>query len=174
MKSARVLAIICLLLLSFLPPVSAEQRSRRAPAKRRPAATRSTRRSSGAAVARERVAEQIKLLTRFLYLFGRISNEIEASEEGARRAGEPQSLPLSNRNRLALIENLRNVRAGLEQLETDFRTTPELEPYYTRVAGVAARAAEAESQAAANQLDGAGRSLIMVVNQLADALREIV
>ena len=171
MKSARVLAIICLLLVSFLPPVSAGQRSRRAPAKRRPAATRSARRSSsGVAVARERVAEQIKLLTRFLYLFGRISNEIEASEEGARRAGEP----MSNRNRRALIENLRNVRAGLEQLETDFRTTPELEPYYTRVAGVAARAAEAESQAAANQLDGAGRSLILVVNQLADALREIV
>jgi hypothetical protein len=38
-------------------------------------------------------------------------------------------------------------------LEIDFRNTPELQPYYIKLAGVAAGAATAEEQAAANQFD---------------------
>jgi len=58
----------------------------------------------------------------------------------------------------------------LAKLEIDFRATPELQPYYIKLAGVAAGAASAEEKAAANQFDEAGRLLLNVINRLADVL----
>ncbi|MDX6613433.1 MAG: hypothetical protein QOD75_2619, partial [Blastocatellia bacterium] len=66
-----------------------------------------------------------------------------------------------------------NVREGLDNLELHFRTTPGLESYYARLAGVAAGAAKAEDLAARNQFDQAGRTLLEVINQLTDVLLEM-
>jgi hypothetical protein len=66
------------------------------------------------------------------------------------------------------------VREGLDKLELDFRSNPELNRYYIKLAGVASGAAKAEDLAAANQFDQAGRSLLEVVNRLADVLLEMM
>ena len=153
---------------------------------RRRTTSRSTRRSGGRSTAaragnstaaltaaRARVAGQIKLLTRFLYLFGRVSSGVEATEAQARRGGRElpaQAAATLERDRNALRDNLRNVRDGLDQLELYFRTTPGLERYSTSVQGISGGAARAEDQAAANQLDAAGRTLLDVVSRLADVL----
>ena len=175
MKTACALAIVCLLLL---PSDMFAQTRRRTTPRRRAPATRSqptppTAQPAEVAAARERVGEQIKILTRFLYVYSRIANGIELAEQEA-RGGQvrPEMAATIERNKTALRENLRNIRAGLEQLENQFRT-PELERRAAWVSGVARRAAEAEARAAANQFDQAGRVLLEVVNQLTDALREM-
>lgn len=121
-----------------------------------------------------RVADQIKVLTRFLYLLGGVAKGIEAADVAA-RAGEatPAQVQQTERSKETVKNSLRNVREGLDQLEIDFRTRPELQRFYTRLAGVAAGAANAEDQAAANQFDQAGRSLLNVVNRLTDVLLEM-
>ena len=168
MKHASALAMLCLLLL---PSVAVAQR-RRAPVQgRTPAARRST---PALADGRQRVAEQIKILTRFLYLFGRVSSGVEMIDEQAgRNRITPQETALINKNKTALLTNLANVRDGLDQLELRFRTTRELERYYPRLMGVAASAAKAEEQAAANQLEQAGRSLLETIARLTDVLLEM-
>jgi hypothetical protein len=62
------------------------------------------------------------------------------------------------------------LRVGLDQLEASFRMNPVLTNYYASLAGVARLAQAAETQAAAGRLDEAGRSLLSVVNKLADVL----
>ena len=121
-----------------------------------------------------RVADQIKVLTRFLYLLGGVAKGIEAADAAA-RAGEatPQQVEQTQRSKASVKESMRNVREGLDNLEIDFRAKPELLRYYTKLAGVAAGAAAAEEQAAANQFDQAGRSLLGVVNRLTDVLLEM-
>lgn len=121
-----------------------------------------------------RVADQIKVLSRFLYLLGGISKGIEAADAAA-RAGEatPAQVEQTERSKATVKNSLRNVREGLDKLEIDFRTNPDLLRYYTRLAGVAAGAATAEDQAAANQFEQAGRSLLAVVNRLTDVLLEM-
>ena len=121
-----------------------------------------------------RVADQIKVLSRFLYLLGGVAKGIEAADVAA-RAGEatPAQVQQTERSKATVKNSLRNVREGLDQLEIDFRTKPELQRYYTRLAGVAAGAATAEDQAAANQFDQAGRSLLNVVGRLTDVLLEM-
>jgi hypothetical protein len=139
-----------------------------------------TRPAAGAAKARAsevqqagaaRVAEQIKTLTRFLYLLGGVAKGIEAVDDAVRRnEASPAVLEQTKRNKLTVQNSIRSLREALDALEIYFRTTPELQRYYIKLAGVAAGAATAEDLAAANQFDRAGRNLLDVVNRLADVL----
>lgn len=118
-----------------------------------------------------RVAEQIKLLTRFIYVLGGVAKGLEAADEAARsNQASPAAVAKTENSKATIRESLQDWRDVMDRLELDFRTTPELERYYTKLAGVAATAATAEEQAARNQFDQAGRTLLGVVNQLTDVL----
>ena len=118
-----------------------------------------------------RVAEQIKLLARFIYVLGGANYSLAAQDESIRR--NEAAPDTAQKNQLAKTQvrtNIAGFREALDKLETDFRATPELQPYYIKLAGAAAGAATAEQQATNNQFDAAGRSLLLVVNRLADVL----
>jgi len=122
----------------------------------------------------ERVADQIKILTRFIYLLGGVAKGLEGVDDAARRNEAPRAvLDQATRNKATVRASIQSVREGLDKLELDFRSTPELERYYIKLAGVALGAATAEDQAAANQFDKAGRTLLEVVNHLTDVLLEM-
>jgi hypothetical protein len=122
-----------------------------------------------------RVAEQIKVLTRFIYLLGGVAKTLEGVDDAARRSQSSGAAiaEQTQRSRTVIRNSIRDVRVGLDKLEIDFRATPELERFYVKLAGVAAGAATAEDLAAANQFDKAGRTLLDVVNRLTDALLEM-
>lgn len=179
MKRIYVSLASLLLLLVLLPQSSALSQTRRRTAtqQQRRASSNAGRQNAGGdarAAGASRVAEQIKLLSRFLYLYGRITNGFDVAAEAAQR-GETSGTATdqTEQSRAAVRGNLRNVREGLDDLELRFRTTPELQRYYTNLAGTAALAASAEEKADANQFDKAGRELIEVVNKLTDVLLEM-
>ena len=148
------------------PEAAAQTRNRRSTPQRRRApapAPSETQMNS----ARLRVADQVKKMTRFLYLYGRFSKDLELT--GTQAAGSE----VAARTRAQLLDIVRGVRSDLDQLEADFRLTPGLQRHYQTLQGVAQRAADAESQVAANRLDQAGRALVEVVNQLTDVLLEM-
>ena len=121
-----------------------------------------------------RVADQIKLLTRFIYLLGGVAKGLEGVDDAVRRnEASPAILEQAKQNKATVRNSIQSVREGLDKLEIDFRTTPELQRYYIKLAGVASGAATAEEQAAANQFDKAGRTLLGVVNHLTDVLLEM-
>jgi hypothetical protein len=117
------------------------------------------------------VAEQIKLLTKFIYLLGGATSNIAAVDEAIKQnqAG-PANVQQNQAAKAQVRRSIQGFREGLDKLEIDFRAAPELQPYYIKLAGVAAGAASAEQLAANNQFDPAGRSLLNVVNRLADVL----
>ena len=118
-----------------------------------------------------RVAEQVKNIARFTYLLGGITGSINAVDDAAKRNEVSQAGLQQNQESKAKVKaSFRGFREGLDKLEIDFRSTPELQPYYIKLAGVAAGAATAEEQANANQFDAAGRTLLNVINRLADVL----
>jgi len=118
-----------------------------------------------------RVADQIKILTKFIYLLGGVAKGLEGVDDAARRnEASPAVLQQAQQNKATVKTSLQNVREGLDKLEIDFRATPELQPYYIKLAGVASGAATAEDQAAANHFDQSGRTLLGVVNRLTDVL----
>lgn len=166
--SLRYIAFALPLLFFFLTFDVAAQ-TRRAPQRRR--STTTSPRASAIPDARNKLADEIKLLTRFLYLYGRSSDSIEATDDQVRRGALPrEALTAANQSRAALRGSLQNIREGLDNLEQYFRTTPGLERSYTQLAGVAAAASDAEDLAATNQLDRAGRKIIEVTAKLVEVL----
>ena len=160
-----------LLTIIFLAPSTAFSQTRSRSSRQRPTATASQRVSQVRTAGATRVAEQIKLLSTFIYLLGGVSSGIASVDEAARRNEASPTLVQQNQESKAKVRSsIQNFRVTLDKLEIDFRAAPELQPYYIKLAGVAAGAATAEDQAAANQFDRAGRSLLGVINRLTDVL----
>jgi hypothetical protein len=166
------LIAIAVLTTLFVIPTSAlgqtRRRSRARPSSTTTAAQKTAQvRTQGAT----RIAEQIKLLTTFTYLLGGINSGIASADEEIRaNQASPQIIEANKQNKARVRASIQGFREGLDKLEIDFRVTPELQPYYIRLAGVAAGAAAAEEKAAANQFDAAGRSFLAVISRLTDVL----
>lgn len=165
------IAIAAVLTAIFIIPSSALGQTRRRTTPR-PSATATAQRTAQVRTqGATRVAEQIKLLTKFTYLLGGVTSGIAQVDEAVRRnEASPAQVQNNQQSKARVKTSIQDFRVGLDKLEIDFRATPELQPYYIKLAGVAAGAATAEEQAAANQFDAAGRSLLNVINRLTDVL----
>jgi hypothetical protein len=166
------IAITLLTVLLLAPSTAFSQTRSRSSArpKTTPAQTQ-VRASQARTTGATRVAEQIKFLTRFIYLLGGVTSGIAAVDEAARRnEASPAVLQQNQQSKARVRSSIQGFRETLDKLEIDFRNTPELQPYYIQLAGVAAGAATAEEQAAANQFDASGRTLLNVISRLADVL----
>jgi len=170
LKRVVVLVLSCIVLSSVAAP---SQTRRRSTPKRTSGPTFAEKQQAEIQSGREQIAAQIKALTQFLYLFGGISKGIETAERAnTSREGSTAGIPAEQiaQSKTKVKDSIASVRVGLDQLESSFRLNPVLQSYYPNLAGVARLAQTAESQAAANSFDQAGRSLLAAVNKLADAL----
>ena len=167
----HILVLVCLFLLSTT--ALAQTRSRTTSKRGTPPPKTSAQQASTEAktAGATKVADQIKNLTRFLYLLGGVAKGIEQVDEAVRKSeASPTAVQQNTQNKATVKTSLENVRVGLDQLEIYFRGTPELQGYYLKLAGSASGAAAAEDQAAAGHFDQAGRTLLGVVNRLTDVL----
>jgi hypothetical protein len=166
------IAIASLTVILIAPAATLGQTRPRAQRPKQPSATATAQKASQVrTTGATRVADQIKLLTRFTYLLGGVTNGIAAVDEAAKRnEASPAIVQQNQQSKARVRSSIQGFRDGLDKLEIDFRATPELQPYYVKLAGVAAGAATAEEQAAVNQFDAAGRSLLNVIGRLADVL----
>jgi hypothetical protein len=164
------LALLAAFILS--PATTLAQTRKRTTTKSKSSPTAATQRANEVrTVGATRVADQIKFLTKFIYLLGGVQANIASVDESVRRKEAPATMAQKNeQNKTAVKSSITGFRDSLDKLEIDFRTTPELQPYYIKLAGVAAGAADAEALAATNQFDQSGRKLLDVVNHLADVL----
>jgi len=168
MNRIVIFAIACLLALPATALAQTRSRTTRATQSKKTTTQAANEIRNQAAA---KVAEQIKNLTRFVYLLGGVAKGIEQGDEAARRnEASPAALQQTEQNKATVRTSLRNVREGLDQLEVYFRGTPEVEGYYLKLAGSASGAATAEDQAAAGHFDQAGRTMLGVVNRLTDVL----
>lgn len=173
MKKSFIIALLC---VALLPVSTYPQTKKRVSGKTRPRTTTSTAQKNAAAV-REgatQLANQIKTLTRFIYVLGGVAKGLEQADAAIKRREASLAIITSTEESKAKVRaSLQDVRAGLDKLEIDFRATPALTAYYYKLAGVADGAAKAEQLAAANQFDQAGRTLLGVVNRLTDVLLDM-
>lgn len=163
---------IALLVGILIAPTVALGQTRSRTSRSRPAAQPSAQRVSQVRTAgATKVADQIKLMTRFIYLLGGVANGIAVVDEAVRRNEASPALVQKNQQDKATVrKGFQDFREALDKLEIEFRTQPELQPYYIKLAGSASGAAKAEEQAAANQFDAGGRTLLTVINRLTDVL----
>ena len=161
--------VVSLAAMLVAPAAALGQTRRRSRA--RPAPTTTQRVSPVRTNGATKVADQIKFMTRFIYLLGGVASGIAAVDEAARRnEASPEVVQRNQQSKATVKTSIQGFRESLDRLEIEFRTTPELQPYYIKLAGSAAGAAKAEELAGANQFDAAGRTLLTVINRLTDVL----
>jgi recombination DNA repair RAD52 pathway protein len=161
-------AAACALLVFSVPSAHAQTRTRRSTAtaqKRR--TTPSPADTARTNTVRLQLANLSKDMTRFLYLYGRLSKDLELT------AAQSGSADAANQAKSGLIENVRAMRDRLDQLESQFRFTKGLERQYQSLQGVSARADQAAQQVSAGRYDQAGRTLLDITTQLTDVLLEM-
>ena len=170
MKRAFILVLTCILLST----TAANSQTRRRRTAKRPATASTSyaeKQQAEIRAGRTRIAVQIKALTQFLYLLGGISKTIESAEQANHNSGPSQLTPEQiEQTKTRIKESIKNVRAGLEELERGFRFNPALTTFYPSLSGVAVLAKTAEGQASSNNFDQSGRTLLKAVDKLTDAL----
>lgn len=169
MKSLIAAAAACALLA--FPASGAQTRTRRSttPAQKRRTASGPASRldSTRANAARLQLADLSKDMTRFLYLYGRLSKDLELT------GSQSESSDVAGRTKAGLIENVHAMRDRLDQLEGAFRFTQGLERQYQTLQGVSARADQAAQLVSAGRYDQAGRVLLEITTQLTDVMLEM-
>ena len=119
----------------------------------------------------EKVSIQIKNVSKFVYLLGGIARAIEDLDaEAQNRRISQSSVEANNKNKLAVIQGIRNLRAGIAALEIDFRTKIALRTYLTQIQGVTDMVGNAEYQAENGQFTESGKTLLLVIERLTDTL----
>jgi hypothetical protein len=166
-KSFIATATICMLLI--LPAsASAQTRTRRsAPQKKKTTATTSPLDATRFNAQRIELAGVSKDLTRFLYLYGRLSKDLELT------GTQSESSDAANRTRSGLISSVQAMRDRLDQLESHFRFAKGLEGQYRMLQGISGRAEEAAQSVNSGQYDRAGRALLEIATQLTDVLLDM-
>jgi len=165
----KIIVGICIV-ISLSTAVMAQTRSRQTTKRPATPKTNTATADTSAAARTEgatKVATQIKNLSTFLYLVGGVVRGIEAIDAAEK---DGQTSPTNEKNKAQLRASFTDFRVGLDALEVHFRSTPELQPYYTKLVGSASGAATAEQQAASGQFNQAGKTLLGVVGRLADVL----
>jgi hypothetical protein len=171
-KSFIATAIVCMFLIASasaqtVVPASAQTRTRRTATPQKRRTTTSPLDATRFNQQRLEVAGLSKDLTRFLYIYGRLSKDLELT------GAQAESADATSRAKAGLIQNVQVMRDRLDQLESHFRFTKGLEAQYQMLQGVSASADQAAQLVASNQYDRGGRILLDVATKLTDVLLEI-
>jgi hypothetical protein len=176
MKTNKMLinfAVILACLLAFT--FSANAQKRKAPVRRTkpvvaPVPTTPPL-SSEIKAGAEKVSIQIKNVSKFIYILGGVAQGIEDLDKDVKAGKVSRTASDQNtKNKQAVISTISNLRAGLIALEVEFRTKPALRNYNLPIQGIADMTGTAEDQAAAGQLRESGKTLLLVIEKLADTL----
>lgn len=117
------------------------------------------------------VAAQIKNVSNFIYVFGKIVNGLEVAEDQAKRNQvSPEVQAKTKQSKDALVASINGLRAGLENMVRSFQANQRLQVQYLKLSYASEAAANAERLAMAGRYDEAGKSLVTVVERLTDTM----
>lgn len=165
MKRVLLFTFVCLI---CLPVVVSAQRKRTVVPKKTPPPIVTVRPE------KERVAQHIKNLTRFIYLLGGVAKGIEEIDAAARQGQVSQAtINQTAQDKQKLVNSIANWRIAMDELVIDFRIKTKLENYYKTISGAGELAALAEDRARAGQFSQSGQTLLLLLNKLTDTLVEM-
>lgn len=171
MKTARIFSTTLLAIAIIAGCAAAQRRPARKPAPK-PRATPNTFASSlEVRTAREKVSNQVANVTLFTNRLGPIAASIESLDADARSSRLSRtSIDQNEVNKEKVRQAIKNLRAGLVNLETEFRTKAGLRKFLPSIDGITVLSAESEDLANAGRFTDSRRPLLTVLQKLSDTL----
>ncbi len=156
---------ILLFLLAALAFSAAGQRTRRPTPKPKPTPYV----NAVVAQAKEKTSNQLSNVNRFIDVLGPIAQNIESLDAQNRiKPLSKEAYAENQANKQKVLAALRNLKAGLSTLETDFRTKPLLKKFLPRIQGISALAANSEDSMLAGKFVASKDPLREISRKLAD------
>ncbi len=160
-----------MVLAVFAGTAAAQKKPTKKPAPKKPPVTARIVPPLEVRVARGKVDVQLVNVNRFVDVMGPIAQSIETLDEAAKAKPLPKATSDKNEaNKQRVIEAIRNLKAGLSVLESEFRTKPVLQKYLSQIEGITDLAAQAEDTAIAGKFVAAKEPLRDVSKKLTDTL----
>jgi len=117
------------------------------------------------------VAAQIKNVSNFIYIYGKVVNGLEVADDQAKsNQASPETQAKIKESKATLIAKIKDVRIGLEDLANNFQANPRLQVQYLKLAYATEAALNAERLAATGRYNDAGKYLVTVVERLTDTI----
>lgn len=117
------------------------------------------------------VATQIKNVSNFIYIYGKIVSSLEYADEQAKNnLSTPEIQARNKQSKDALIGRIRDLRTGMDDMANSFKANPRLQVQYLKLSYASDAVLNAERLAAAGRYNEAGRSLVTVVERLTDTI----
>lgn len=171
----RALLSVAILLL-LLPTASLAQKKRGAKTTKPKPATASPAPAPAPDPRMEatEVANTLKSLTRFLFLYGKIVNGLELAEDQAKKGRlAPRVIEQNVENKNGVIKGIGGLKAQVDELSKVLQANPRLQIPYVNLAGVSQKIVDAQELVQNNMYDEAGRSLVTAVERLTDILLQV-
>ena len=143
MKRLQLIAAAMLLLAILAGAAGAQKR----PVRKTSAKTSTMVAPLEVRAAREKVDNQLANVDLFIDKLGPIAQSIETLD----RSAQIRRFPENEANKQKVIAAIRNLRAGLSALESEFRTKSALKKYLPSIQGITDLAAESEDSALAGR-----------------------
>jgi hypothetical protein len=121
--------------------------------------------------AKEKVSNQRANVTRFVDVMAPIVASIETlDKENKIRKISKKSFDDNEANKKKVLEAIRGLRAGLVNLENEFRSKPALRKFLPQLEGIAALSAQSEDAAFAGRFVDARKPLLAAAGKLSDTM----
>ena len=118
-----------------------------------------------------KVSIQIKNVSKFIYVLGGVASGFETADKEAKANKlSKAAIDKNNQDKQTVIATIRNLKAGLAELEVQFRTKPALKPYLLQIQGITDLTTQSEDLAIAGRFMDSGRALLLVVEKLSDTV----
>ncbi|MBK6749498.1 MAG: hypothetical protein KA956_00275 [Pyrinomonadaceae bacterium] len=155
----------------FAGAATAQKKTTKKPVPKKPPVTKTVVPPLEVRVAREKVDTQLGNVNRFVDVLGPIVQSIEDIDAESRtKRLPPSTLATNEANKKKVVEAIRNMRAGLAILESEFRTKASLSKYLPSIQGITDLAAASEDSAIAGRFIAAKEPLRDVAKKLTDTL----
>ncbi|MEP6786791.1 MAG: hypothetical protein ABJB40_00065 [Acidobacteriota bacterium] len=168
MKQVKLIIPVVLLLIFFAGGANAQKRPvRKAPAK----PPVSVVPPLDVRAAREKVDVQLSNVNGFVDKLGLIAQGLEVADKDARAGNlKPATVAKIEAKKKEIVEAIRNIKAGLTTLESEFRTKPVLQKYLPTIQGITDLSAQSEDLAIAGKFVAAKEPLRDIAKKLTDTL----
>lgn len=168
----RALILLTVLLL-VLPTAALAQKKKRTPPPK-PAATAPAPPPPDTRMEATQVANTLKALTKFIFLYGKIVNGLEVADDQAKRGRlAPRVIEQNIENKNGVMKGIGGLKDQVDKLGQVLQANPRLQVPYVNLAGVAQKITEAQGLVQNSQYDDAGRSLVTAIERLTDILMQV-
>ena len=172
MKDFRFAAVALTVVLLITGSAAAQKKVLKRPVvKRPPAAPVKILPPLDVRAGREKAENQLSNVNDFVTKLGTIAQGLEVADADA-KAGrlKPATAAKITAKKAELVQAIRNIKAGLGTLESEFRVKPTLQKYLPTIQGITDLSAQAEDLAIAGKFVAAKDPLRDVAKKLTDVL----